>query len=167
MRRNVLLGFLVFVPLAVWGIALAAQPSSGRWVTKVPMPTPRTEVAAAALEGKIYVIGGFGGPGGLVEVYDPATDRWEPRAPLPAALHHTTAVAVSGRLFVFGGEEPAGTFNQTEAYDPASDSWTALAPMPTSRHGLGAAVIGGVIYVIGGGPRPGGSVSATNEAFIP
>lgn len=39
--------------------------------------------------------------------------------------------------------------------------------MPTARHGLGAAVVEGVIYVIGGGPRPGGSYSAVNEAFIP
>lgn len=106
--------------LVLWAFGFAAQSPTGRWVTKAPMPTPRTEVAVAALGGKVYVVGGFEGSGDVVEVYDPAADRW-----------------------------------------------AALAPMPTARHGLGAAVVGGVVYVIGGGPRPGGSFSAVNEAFVP
>ncbi|MCZ7625766.1 MAG: hypothetical protein M5R38_07920 [Candidatus Methylomirabilis sp.] len=60
----------------------------GSWRTVAPMPMERTEVAAAAVDGKIYVIGGFkmffiGGVTGAVQAYDPALDRWENRAPLP------------------------------------------------------------------------------------
>lgn len=153
--------------LVLWAFGFAAQSPTGQWVTKAPMPTPRTEVAVAPLGGKVYVVGGFGGSGDVVEVYDPAADRWERRQPMPTARSGIAGVAHAGRLLVFGGEEPAGTFNQAEAYAPAADRWTALAPMPTARHGLGAAVVGGVVYVIGGGPRPGGSFSAVNEAFVP
>ena len=32
----------------------------GTWTALAPMPTARQEVAAAALDGRIFVIGGFG-----------------------------------------------------------------------------------------------------------
>ncbi len=32
----------------------------GRWMTGAPMPSARSEVAVAAVAGKIYVVGGFG-----------------------------------------------------------------------------------------------------------
>jgi alcohol dehydrogenase (cytochrome c) len=61
-------------------------------------------VAAAALGGKIYVVGGFSEPSlrnlkdltitDAVEEYDPATDRWTAKAPLPAGLHHAGAAAL-------------------------------------------------------------------------
>ena len=78
----------------------------GTWTTLAPMPTARQEVAAAALDGRVFVIGGFGenaDPVAVVEAYDPATDRWETRAPLPAPTHHAAAAVVGGRLFVVGG----------------------------------------------------------------
>ena len=34
---------------------------TGSWTTGVPMPSARTEVAVAEVDGKIYVVGGFGG----------------------------------------------------------------------------------------------------------
>lgn len=159
-------GLLWFLPFVLWAVGHAAQ-APGRWVTKASMPTPRTEVAAAVLGGKIYVIGGFGGAGGLVEVYDPGTDRWETRAPLPEPLHHTTATSAGSRLYVIGGYSGGWSpVNGIFEYDPASDRWRRRVPMPTARHGLGAAVIGRTIYVIGGGPRSGGSLSDANEAFF-
>ncbi len=148
------------------------DPASDRWTKRAPLPTPRDHLAVMAWQKRLYAIGGrIGGNYARnladSEVYDPATDRWERRRPMPTARSGIAGVALGGRLFVFGGEEPAGTFNQTEAYEPAADRWSTLRPMPTARHGLGTAAVGDVIYVIGGGPRPGGSVSAANEAFIP
>lgn len=150
----------------------AYDPASDRWVSRAPLLTPRDHLAVIAWQKRLYAIGGrIGGSYARNlsdnEVYDPVADRWERRQPMPTARSGIAGAAVGGRLFVFGGEAPAGTFNQTEAYDPVTDRWTTLTPTPTARHGLGAAVVGGVIYVIGGGPRPGGSYSAVNEAFIP
>ncbi|MBI3609161.1 MAG: hypothetical protein HY204_00460 [Nitrospirae bacterium] len=39
----------------------ASSQSTGSWTRAAPAPTPRTEVAVAALDGKIYVVGGFKG----------------------------------------------------------------------------------------------------------
>src|SRR3990170_4837290 len=52
----------------------------GSWTARAPMPTARQEVAVAALDGRVVVIGGFGAsrsPVATVEAYDPAADRWE------------------------------------------------------------------------------------------
>lgn len=57
------------------------------WSNGAPLPTPRSEIAGAALNGKIYIIGGFDETGQsttTVEVYDPIADKWtEAAAPLP------------------------------------------------------------------------------------
>ncbi|HEX7166128.1 MAG TPA: kelch repeat-containing protein, partial [Acidimicrobiales bacterium] len=71
-----------------------------------PLPTARTEVAGAALDGKIFVVGGFlenGAPSPLVDVYDPKTDTWAAGPPFPVAIHHVGIVAARGRVWVAGG----------------------------------------------------------------
>jgi len=135
-------------------------------------PTPRDHHTAAAVDGRLYAIGGRrNGNYSLnldtAEVYDPATKRWQPRAGMPTARSGIAAAVLDGRIFIFGGEAPAGTFGEVEAYDPKTNSWSAHARMPTPRHGLGAAIVGGRIYVISGGPRPGDTSSAANEIFRP
>ena len=62
------------------------DPSTDMWTRKADLPTPRSSLAAVALDGKIYTIGGARG-GGLVktvEVYDPGTDTWTKKARLVA-----------------------------------------------------------------------------------
>ncbi len=61
-----------------------------------------SEVAVAAVAGKIYVAGGLGG-GRALEIYDPATDRWRRGAAVPQAVHHAAAVGISGKLCDVGG----------------------------------------------------------------
>src|SRR3989344_6873804 len=57
---------------------------TGLWQARSSMPTPRVDAAAAELDGKIYVVGGFDGLGqtlSTVEVYDSTSDSWETIAP--------------------------------------------------------------------------------------
>ncbi|MDR4468715.1 MAG: hypothetical protein MRJ68_10515 [Nitrospira sp.] len=167
----------ILIPILV-GIILAVVPTAGgsvqveldrgTWRTVAPMPTKRTEVVAAALGGKIYVVGGFEKPslGNVlnfaitrsVEMYDPATDQWTSKAPLPIGLHHVGIGVVDGRLFVIGGYAKSGfsVWNPVAtvyAYDPAADSWTEHAPMPTARGALSVTEHNGKLYVIGGFDR--------------
>ncbi|MGH2396948.1 MAG: kelch repeat-containing protein, partial [bacterium] len=69
------------------------------------MPSSRTEVAAALVGTKIFVVGGIepGGVSAAVEEYDVSANTWRRVAPLPAALHHTTASSLGGKLYVVGG----------------------------------------------------------------
>ena len=52
------------------------------WTTKAPMLTPRCSAVGAAVNGRVYVVGG-NGPLATVEAYDPATNTWTTRARCP------------------------------------------------------------------------------------
>ncbi|KAK4095849.1 galactose oxidase [Parathielavia hyrcaniae] len=81
------------------------------WVTKKGrMPTARGGVCAAAVGGKVYVLGGEGNPvegsDGVfdqVEVYDTKRDRWERLDEMKVSRHGTSAVAVKGGVYIPGG----------------------------------------------------------------
>ena len=136
---------------------LASSAAAGGWSTLAPLPQARQEVAVAALDGKVYVVGGFTGSGEVadtVEVYDPASHRWDTVAPLPRPVHHTAALAVQGVLYVIGGLT-GRSFTPVDtvfAYDPRHNAWTPKAAMPVARGALAAAVLADKIYVAGGSP---------------
>ncbi len=136
------------------------------------MPTPRDHHGAGVLGGVLWVVGGrLGGSYArnlaTVEGYDPARNAWSAGPPLPTARSGVGVAVLDRRLFVFGGEAPAGTFKEVEGYDATAGRWMSYAAMRTPRHGLAAIPYAGRIYVISGGPRPGGTVSSTNEGFTP
>lgn len=145
--------------------------SPGKWVALAPMPTARQEVAVAVLNGRVFVVGGFGdggGPVATVEVYDPATDRWETKAPLPAPTHHAAAAAVDGRLFLVGGYS-GGRVSWTPLrtvyeYDEARNSWATRAPLKYARGGLAAVALGSRVHAVGGS---GDNATAAHEVYDP
>src|SRR5579884_419204 len=152
-RRLVFILLLLSVSLSY--VLFRSAAAKVAWEMRAPVPQPRTEVAAAALDGKIYLIGGFAKEGvtGRVERYDPATDRWTVRAPMPIALHHAGAAALNGKLYVVGGFEGARSWKPSRAlweYDPEADRWTAKREMPTARGALGVGVWEGKLYAVGG-----------------
>ncbi|MFI5202552.1 MAG: kelch repeat-containing protein, partial [Candidatus Kapaibacterium sp.] len=89
-------------------IIVCAQGVTGTWSTASSTGfTARTDFATAAVNGKIYVIGGAKGNTNLstMNVYDPSTDTWStptttgtftPRWSLGAAV-------VGGKIYVMGG----------------------------------------------------------------
>jgi N-acetylneuraminic acid mutarotase len=150
---------LLCVPLL--GLAV----SGGHWESRAPLPSNRTEITVAELNGKIYVMGGYKYRGIVVsravEVYDPRTDRWEEQAPLPRGRHHPAAAAVNGKLYFIGGFTPMWNWHTLTRwednpasdvweYDPGQNRWRARAPMPTARGALAVGVIDGKIYAVGG-----------------
>ena len=127
------------------------------WTRRALMPTPRQEIAAAALDHRIYVFGGLDDNGrsiAAVEAYDPRANTWERRRSLPQPLNHLAAVSTGGRIYILGGytnfARDLNISRQTLEYDPAADSWTRKADMPWPRGGHGAALLDGRIYLLGG-----------------
>lgn len=149
------------------------DPAQDTWTRSEPMPTPRNHLGAAAVAGKIHVVGGRV-PGDMElsthEIYDPATDTWAEGPPMPTGRSGIAVVAHRDRLYVFGGETvrwfSSKTFDDAERFDPATGRWAVLPPMPTARHGLGAASLAGAIYVLSGGPRPGLTFGVANERLV-
>src|SRR3989442_7402482 len=142
-------------------LALAAQSNTqsntqGVWSEKARMLEPRGEVAAATIDGKIYVLGGSAlgdDAQTLNEEYDPATDRWRVRAAMPRGLSHVGAVGMNGRIYVVGGfirNVHMGAQDAALEYDPAKDPWKTLTPMKTPRGSVGLAALNGKLYAVGG-----------------
>ena len=122
-----------------------------RWRELAPMPTPRTEVAAAVADGDIVVAGGFA-PGGTfptVEVYDVAADEWTTGPDLPVGVNHAMAASFEGEVYVFGGTLGDGEISDA-AFVLRDGAWQPLPPMPEPRTAGGAAAAGELIYVVGG-----------------
>ena len=136
------------------------DPAADRWDARAPLPTPRADLGVAALDGRLYAVGGVTTDGdgnvitptGMVEAYDPASHTWTPRADLPAPQWNLRVAALDGKLYTVGS---AGIVS---AYDPATDTWTPRASMPSPRRGFGLAALNQKLYVVGGSPaiRPQG-----------
>lgn len=145
-----------WLPLLLCVVSPAGEGWAEPWTTAAPLQVARQEVAVAALDGHIYVIGGFAGFSILdsVEVWDRSSDSWSLAESLPTAIHHAAAVALSGKLYVIGGWTDffgAPTAN-VWVYDPGTDEWSPRSPLPQARAALGAAALNGRIYAAGGSP---------------
>lgn len=124
------------------------------WREIAPMPAPRSQGAAVAISGRVYVVGGAQGDR-LVSptyVYDTSTDRWTTAASLPTPRDHLAAAVIGGRVCAVGGRKLSLLQNLAafECYDPATDTWQSMPDAPTARGGLGAATIGSRTFVAGG-----------------
>jgi N-acetylneuraminic acid mutarotase len=132
-------------------------------------PRPREHLAAAALGGRVYAIGGrrAGYDTNLptVQAFDPRRGRWSRLPDLPDPRGGTGAAAIGGRIVSVGGESPTGTNRTVWALRPGARAWTALPDLPTPRHGLGVVAFRGRVWALAGGPQPGLTVSGAVESL--
>src|SRR5262249_33710835 len=150
------------------------------WSTGPSMITCRQSPVAAAVGGKLYVVGGWAGPSGsgqcqtanasgtiaVNEVFDPATNMWTSKAAMPTARNHASIPVLNGQLYVVGGgNDTVGALATSESYDPATDQWTTQPSLPTALAGAGSTTIGGSIYLAGGSTLTG--AVATVEVYTP
>ena len=138
-----------------------------RWRTH-PGPTPREHLAATALGGRVFVLGGrlagYDTNLGRAEDYDPRTNRWARLPDLPDPRGGTGAAAIAGRIVSIGGESPKGTHETVWALRPGG-RWTRLPDLPTPRHGVGVVALAGRVWAVAGGPQPGLTVSGSVESL--
>ncbi len=130
------------------------------WRHLDPAPLARTEVAGAALAGRVAVVGGITADGrasARVDLYDPRRKRWIRLPDLPEARHHAMATSREGRLYVVGGYRPdeVGGGPSDTVWVLFDRRWRALPRLPEPRAAGGAAIVRNRLYVVGG-VRPGG-----------
>ena len=139
------------------GAAYGDWTSGGdNWALKVNMLIPRHGAAAAALGGKIYVMGGTSDGINYLNnnaEYDPVANTWNTnKAVLNTGRYLLAAAAAGGKIYALGGYNnlAGGVLAVNEEYDPAADAWRNAAPLPTPRERLAAVAAGGKIYALGG-----------------
>src|SRR5512139_1238694 len=109
--------------------------SQGSWSRKAPLPIQISENTVAAVNNRIYVIGGSTADRVDQQInyeYDIASDRWRTRAPLPSGMTHAAATGLSGKIYVVGAFTQAGhggAVSLVYEYDPVKDAWRTLTPM--------------------------------------
>ena len=125
------------------------------WSIETTMPGDGVNApSVAALDGRIYLIGGFGTtssrPTDEVHVYEPATSTWSLAAPLPTASGGHAAVVLDGLIHVVGGGTSRSTIADHAVYDPRTDTWAAAAPLPQAEGSPAVTVLAGRLWAIGG-----------------
>ena len=107
------------------------DPATNTWVTRRQAPHFHRQGAAAVIDGKFYVAGGFvnqsSDPTTALDVYDPATNTWRTLAPLPTS-GVASGAALGGRFYVvvhgFNGTTPD---IRAYTYSPGTNQWKPTA----------------------------------------
>ncbi len=139
------------------------------WSPVAPLPSARSDLAAVAHGGKIYVFGGCSDTGVTreVDMYDPQTNTWTTGlASMPTARASLVAGHSGDNVYAIGGTDGVSASNANEVYDVAHNSWSN-APMTTARQEAGVNSHGGRIYVVGGATPAYGASTDANEVFKP
>jgi N-acetylneuraminic acid mutarotase len=128
------------------------DPKIDLWLERAPMPLELHNLAAAALDGNMYAVGGFSGDDPVSDAYEynPLSDQWRSIAPLPAPRGALAVAVLDGKIYAVGGRGPEGPVGTFERYDPKLNAWETLAALPHPREALVAEALDNRIHVIGG-----------------
>jgi non-specific serine/threonine protein kinase len=131
---------------------LALAPGTDVFTQLADADRQREHLGAAALDGRIWAIGGRWRSTMRrdVEVYDPATGEWSAGPPMAEARSGFGATVVDGNIVVGGGEVfgPDRALASTEIL--AGDDWSSFEPLPSPLHGLPLVTIDDRVLALSG-----------------
>jgi N-acetylneuraminic acid mutarotase len=128
------------------------DPRTGAWSAGAPVPTAYYAAGTAALNGRLYVIGGCDTACGHtdVQVYDPVTNTWSKAASYPEPIGYPSCGAIGGRIYCAGGFTGSDETEDSYAYNPVTNTWSAIAHLPVQLWGGTVGASGGQLLVSGG-----------------
>ena len=138
--------------------ALAAgyvyDPENKVWLPLPPMTYAREKPAAAFINGKLYVVGGWDSNGVPVpqpEIYDPAAGKWSAGAGEPVGYAASGVAVLDGKMYIIGGcaQNSCGA-SDVQVYDPTTNNWSSEAAYPEPIAWEGCGGIAGKVYCAGG-----------------
>jgi N-acetylneuraminic acid mutarotase len=158
------------------------------WSTMTPIPVAVFGYAAAAINDKIYIIGGGTDQNAdsattLVQIFDPSTNKWTngpsiPSGVIDAGSCTTTGLLAPQRIYIIGGSTAydwgwlsANSYavtktNLNQVYDPATETWSSASPLPYANVGPSFVNVGDTLYMVGGTPG-NGIARVTVEKYTP
>lgn len=133
---------------------------STQWREIAPVPGPgRLASTAQAVDGKVYLFGGYvvaedGSEVSLpnVDVYDPDSDSWTRAADMPVPVDDAVSGIWQDSLIVLvSGWSDGDNVANVQIYSPRADSWTQASPIPglTVFGHTGAITRDRIVYIDG------------------
>lgn len=166
--EDTLYAFLAYDDTGFIKDVFAYDPASDTWSERSPRPTQRYTFSSAVVDGRVFIIGGFGAPDDDsaadweykydVEVYDPQTDTWSTEAGLPNAIAAAASCSTGNLIYVFGGD-----VNRTLVYDTAEGTWTERTPPSLARSDHECVRVGDAFVLLGGRDAAGNQFDVTER----
>lgn len=134
--------------------SLLAQAQIWKVVEPENLPDKRHENAMAAVNGKLYLLGGRGIK--TVDEYDPKKDNWTTLAKSPIEMSHFQAVSFKDEIYVLGaftGSYPHELpIPNIYIFNPAKNEWRMGPEIPEDRRrgAAGAFAMNDKIYLVCG-----------------
>ena len=142
------------------------------WTHETDTPVPVAEYGAAAIDEKLYRVGGLRPNGSALKsclIYDPETGLWSDGPDLEPARSRLALVAVDGLLYAIGGLDSSGRgLSDVQILGPDDESWqdSKAADLPVAIWDAAAAAFGGLIYVAGGYQSKDGVALVSDQVWI-
>ena len=128
--------------------------NQGRWITRAPLPLPRSEMAwATVLGNRMHIVGGYGEQRvdrPYHHAYDPASDRWINAPLLPRGANHVGVTVLDGKLLAIGGHLDQNRRPDALCFVLDGETWRPIAPLPKAAGAIGCVAAGGVLHAVGG-----------------
>lgn len=151
--------------------SLDTKTPGAQWKTLASMPKPRVDAYAAAVNGKIYIIGGNYISGNSrfltpeVLEYDPTADTYTTKATMKTATYGMAGAVIGNNIYVIGGVAGNAFSNGTQVYDVTSNTWSTSTASTLSSIYSTASAIGNDIYLVGGIYNNGSSNLASSTVL--
>ncbi|XP_039269437.2 uncharacterized protein LOC120344336 [Styela clava] len=110
-----------------------------KWKSIAPLHIERYDASAAALQERIYVMGGnvFGKILNSAECYSPINDTWEVIRNMLLPRSHFSAFAITDKLYAVGGNRNVNNdgdqSDSIEIFDASSQKWKMLTKIPETK----------------------------------
>ena len=131
----------------------AYDPTLDQWTARASMPDVRHNLSAIAVDGKSYVLGGYGslyGPDSgyyrTMYEYDPGTNAWTQRADMFSPRTDFAVALVGGMIYTAGGGNWDPALQDVAVYDPATNFWAGKTALPQSLAWPRAESVNGKMY---------------------
>lgn len=156
------------------------NPATNGWSSAADMPSGREKFAAAALNGKLYAMGGLVCPAAgctsavppsqtnSVDIYDLQSNTWSSGPPMPISVQNASAAsAINGLIYVLGGPDGLGG-QSTLVFDPLGRGrWSAGPSLPAVLgDSAGLTTIGNSLYAVGTGLADVLTLAQTTYGYV-
>jgi len=134
-------------------VVVTPTPEPVKWELVTHMPEAKKSMAYAAVDNKIYIIGGEtpNGVSGKVDIYDINTNQWNNGKDMLVPVYDACSSVIGGKLYIVGGKDKENKIlNDMSVYDIELDQWSKQTPLIIPISGCSAFNYDGKLYVAGG-----------------